>query len=51
LDDVASLIPNAAAATAVMELTVPVDVNKTRAKDLLEVVGMTDNEVTLERLC
>jgi hypothetical protein len=50
LNDVASLIPNAAAAT-VMELSVAVDANKTRTKDLLKAVGITDSEVTLEWLC
>ena len=50
LDDVASLIPNAAAAT-VMELSVAVDANKARTKDLLKAVGMTDSEVALEWLC
>lgn len=50
MDDVASLIPNAAAAT-VMELSVAVDANKTRTKDLLKAVGITDSEVTLEWLC
>ena len=48
--DMASLIPNAAAAT-VMELSVAVDANKARTKDLLKAVGMTDSEVTLEWLC